>query len=67
MNKKQLNQKLLSENELVGEIHDRLLDDNDLSLSDAYNDACVWIAELYLEIEKLQQTASSGYARRRKI
>lgn len=59
------NQALLHQNELVGEIHDVILDNNNLDLALAYNDACVWIAELHLEIEKIQKTASSGFLRRK--
>jgi hypothetical protein len=54
--------KLHETNELVGGIHDGLLDTN-LGLAEAYDDACVWIAELYLELEQTKKGVSSGYVR----
>jgi hypothetical protein len=54
--------KLHETNELVGGIHDGLLDTN-LGLAEAYDDACVWIAELYLELEQARKGVSSGYVR----
>lgn len=57
------NQMLLQTNEFVGAIHDQLLDENKLHLADAFNDACVWIAELQLQVNKLEKCTSSGYVR----
>ena len=53
------NEKLLTENELVQSIHDQLLD-NHTTIQNAFEDACVWIAELYLELEAIRGDASSG-------
>ena len=58
-------QKLVQTNELVGEIHDRILDDNNLDLANSYNDACVWIAELYIQIERLEKVTSAGFLRKK--
>ena len=58
-------QHLVQNNELVGEIHDRLLDDNKLDLAEAYNDACAWIAELYTQIECLEKVTSAGFLRKK--
>lgn len=57
------NQRLLETNELVGGIHDALLDNNNLHLADAFNDACVWIAELHLQLCKAEKAVSAGYVR----
>jgi hypothetical protein len=56
------NEKLLTENELVQSIHDQLLD-NHTTIQNAFEDACVWIAELHLELESLRGATSSGYLR----
>ena len=64
MNAKE-NQKLLATDDLVGRIHDSLLDLSDLNLADAFNAACVEIASLYREIERLERTASFGYLRKK--
>lgn len=55
-------QKLHQTNDLVSGIHDGLLDSN-LSLAEAFDDACVWIAELHLEVEHFKNKVSSGYVR----
>ena len=52
------NQFSVMQDELVGAIHDRLLDDNDLDLAHAFNASCVEIAELYGEIEELKKRAA---------
>jgi len=61
MSRKEI-RKLHETNELVGGIHDALLDKN-LDLSDAYDDAVCWIAELYLQLEATRRGVSSGYVR----
>lgn len=60
---KNTNKKLVANNNLVGSIYDKILSENELNLSDAYNDACVWIAELQLQIENINKKVSSGYVR----
>ena len=55
-------QTLVETNDLVGGIHDSLLDNN-LGLADAFNDACAWIAELHLELERANRGVSAGYVR----
>ncbi len=60
---KKTNQQLVISNDLVGSIHDQLLDRNDLSLADAYNDAVCWIAELHLELQAAKKGLSSGFVR----
>lgn len=60
------NQKLLVNDELVGEIHDRILDDNQLDLAHAYNQACVELAELYRILDKFERSISSGFIRMNK-
>ena len=57
-------QKLIMTDELVGRIHDNLLDNAELNLANAFNAACVEIAELYREIERLEIGVSSGFSRR---
>ena len=59
------NQQMIHSDELVGEIHDRLLDDNNLDLAHAFNQACVEIAELYLELDKTSKGLSAGFVRRK--
>ncbi len=54
--------KLHQTNDLVGGIHDALLDKN-LDLADAYDDAVCWIAELYLQLQKAERGVSAGYVR----
>ena len=54
--------KLHQTNELVGGIHDGLLDSN-LGLAEAFDDACVWIAELHMELQAAKRGISSGYVR----
>jgi hypothetical protein len=61
MSRKEI-RKLHETNDLVGSIHDALLDKN-LDLTDAYDDAVCWIAELYLQLQKAQRGVSSGYIR----
>lgn len=61
MSRKEI-QKLHQTNELVGGIHDGLLDTN-LGLAEAFDDACVWIAELHLALQVAQSGVSSGYVR----
>lgn len=56
------NQRLIETNELVGGIHDALLDSN-ICLADAFNDACAWIAELHLQLQKAEKGVSAGYVR----
>jgi hypothetical protein len=65
MTPQQQNQNLVMHDPLVSDIHDRLLDDNKLNLADAYNAACVEIGELYIHIERLQKSASSGFTRQK--
>ena len=59
------NRQIIQENDLASDIHDRLLDDNNLDLAAAFDEAVVWIAELYLEVEKINNHASSGFLRRK--
>jgi hypothetical protein len=59
------NRQIIQENNLASDIHDRILDDNNLNLAAAFDDAVVWIAELYLELEQIKKTSSSGYLRRK--
>ena len=59
------NQQLVMHNDLVGAIHDRLLDDNNLDLAHAFNAAVCEIAALYLELERLERSASSGMIRKK--
>lgn len=56
-------QKLIMTDELVGEIHDRILDDNNLDLAHAYNQACVELASLYRSLDKLEKSVSHGFIR----
>jgi hypothetical protein len=60
---KNTNKKLVQNNNLVGGIYDKILIENESNLSDAYSDACVWIAELQLQINKLKGNVSSGFLR----
>ena len=55
---------LIAHNDFVGAIHDELLDRNNLSLPDAYNDAVAWIAELAAQVSLLENQTSAGYCRR---
>jgi len=59
------NRQIIQENNLASDIHDRILDDNNLNLAAAFDDAVVWIAELYLELEQIKKTSSAGYLRRK--
>ena len=61
MSRKEI-RRLHETNELVGGIHDALLDTN-LGLAEAFDDACVWIAELKLQVEAASRGISSGYVR----
>ena len=61
MSRKEI-RKLHETNDLVGGIHDGLLDTN-LGLAEAFDDACVWIAELVLQLKKAERGVSSGYVR----
>jgi hypothetical protein len=58
-------QTLVMSDPFVGEIHDRLLDENDLDLAHAFNSACVEISVLIFEIQKLEEAASSGFIRKK--
>jgi hypothetical protein len=60
---KTTNKKLVANNTFVASLYDQLLRENDKNISDAYNDAIVWIAELQLQINKLNNGVSSGYLR----
>ena len=60
---KNTNKKLVLNNNLVSGIHDRILIENESNLSDAYNDACVWIAELQLQLDSIKGKVSSGFVR----
>jgi hypothetical protein len=60
------NQTLIMHDEMVGAIHDRLMDDNQLDVAHAFNEACVEIAELYKEIDRLEGRVSSGFVRKKK-
>jgi hypothetical protein len=53
------------QDELVSEIHDNLLDDNNLDIQHAFNQACCEIAGLYIEIEKLERGISAGFVRKK--
>lgn len=57
------NKILFQNNDFVSGIHDKILDDNKMDLADAYMDSVIWIAELTLQLEKLQNSVSSGYVR----
>jgi len=57
------NQKLVENNALVGSIYTKILDENNKNILDAYNDACVWISELKLQIDNLNKSISSGFVR----
>jgi hypothetical protein len=61
MDRKQI-RKLHETNELVGGIHDALLDSN-LGLAEAFDDAVVWIAELKLQLDAASRGVSAGYVR----
>jgi hypothetical protein len=65
MTPQQKNQEFVSQDPVVSEIHDRLLDDNALDLAHAFNAACVEIAALYLELDQLSKGLSSGFVRRK--
>lgn len=55
-------QRIVETNDLVRGIHNRLLETN-LSIQEAYQDACVWIGELYLALQAAERSVSSGYIR----
>lgn len=57
------NQLLFQTNDFVSGLHDKLLDDNAMNLADAFMDSVVWIAELQLQLNKLQNSVSAGYVR----
>lgn len=59
------NRQIIQENNLVSEIHDRILDDNNNDVAAAFDDAVVWIGELYLEIERTKKSSSNGFLRRK--
>ena len=59
------NRQIIQENNLVSEIHDRILDDNNNDVAAAFDDAVVWIGELYLEIERTKKSFSNGFLRRK--
>jgi hypothetical protein len=59
------NRKIILENNLASDIHDRILDDNNMDLAAAFDDAVVWIAELYLDLESVKKHSSSGFIRRK--
>jgi hypothetical protein len=56
------NRRLVGANALAQGIHNRLLETN-TGLQDAYEDACVWIGELYLALEAAERSVSAGYVR----
>jgi hypothetical protein len=62
----QSNQQAVMHDELVGQIHDRLVDDNNFDVVHALNQACVEIAELYRALEALEKASSSGFVRVRR-
>jgi|688.fasta_scaffold171621_3 hypothetical protein len=62
----QANQQAVMHDELVGQIHDRLVDDNNFDVVHAFNQACVEIAELYRGLEALEKASSSGFVRVRR-
>jgi hypothetical protein len=59
----QENQTAITSDELVSQIHDRILEENDLDLAHSYNQSCVEIAELYRALEMLERASSSGFVR----
>lgn len=61
MSRKQI-QQLLEKNDLVGGIHDYLLDHN-IGVADAFDDACAWIAELHLQVKRAERGVSAGFTR----
>lgn len=63
--KQKTNQSMIVHDELAGQIHDLLLDENQHDLAHAYNQACCEIALLNREIERLQGRVSSGYIRKK--
>ena len=62
--KPQEKQKLLLSNDLVGRIHDELLDANGCDVVEAFEQAVCWIARLETECSALKSQASAGYLRR---
>ncbi len=62
----QENQNLVMKDELVGQIHNRILEDNSMDLAHSYNQSCVEIAELYRALEMLERASSSGFVRIRR-
>ncbi len=65
LNHQKRHQNLVTQDELVSEIHDNLLDDNNLDIQHAFNQACCEIAGLYIEIEKLERGISAGFVRKK--
>lgn len=61
------NQQEIMKDELTSEIHDRILDENDLDLAHSYNQACCEIAELYRGMEALEKHSETGYIKIKRI
>ena len=57
-----VNRRLVVSNDLAKGIHSRLLEAN-TGIQEAYDDACVWIGELYLALEAAERSVSAGYVR----
>ena len=53
---------LVEASDLAKGIHSRLLEAN-TGIQGAYDDACVWIGELYLALEAAERSVSAGYVR----
>ena len=60
------NQQAVMHDELVGQIHDRIFDQNNMDLAHAYNQSCCEIAELYRALEALERASSTGFVRVRR-
>lgn len=61
------NQQEIMKDDVTSEIHDRLLDDNDLDLAHAFNAACCEISELYRGMEALEKHSATGYIKVKRI
>lgn len=53
--------RLVANHPLVGQLHDKLLDDARGNLASAYDEAVCWLAEMYEEIQLLKSKVSAGY------
>ena len=60
------NQIAVMQDELVGQIHDRIMEQNSSDIAHSYNQSCVEIAELYRALEMLEKASSKGFVRVRR-